>query len=478
MFKSSKAMTFDLSNWNPFYLVVSVFVLCLIAGKNYYCDKFYLVSQLPKDRNETSLVKSIRIKQENNKFIFNIKINFIFSITKTKFREYFGIKFESPTFTYVAREKSSFFSSIFTKNEWNFEVLLPFTSDSIHISYLYRDRVFHEERQKFNVKSLAIVISGTSYAVNAAESLYFSNVCLHNQNFILFQPNLLEFNYYYRIQQTYMNETYENFKQLTNSINSPDNSVIYFNSYNNCSPYQSLFEAFLPMMSLYQQEMQKTQDYVTYKPPHIFYVSNTYSPLVTLAQLIPSIHVIYDQNISTCFPMVLVPLHSTQSLTNQNNENTNTQYADSNNYNYNSNPMNDFIIQYNKNNLKSFRSLIQTKKEGNKIVIIDCPIINHILNIYPFINEKYKHSKIVILKQNMEPKTITETLYSAKAVFIGTDIDMLYLIAVPHNCAVHRIIEKGNNYDSSMEKQFLSLLDLRISYETVEQTSSGYNIVS
>ena len=470
MFKSSRSKTYDLSNWNPYYVISIIFFLCLLAGKNYYCDKFYLVSKLPKDRNETSIVKSIDIIQNQNIFKFNIKIDYIFKITKIVFIREFSIKFESDKFIYIAKEDSSFYSSSFKKNEWNFEVILPFTSDKIEISYLYRDIIFHKETRKFDVTDFSVVMSGSSYATTNGNSVSLSHVCINDQNLLTFFPNSFELRYMYEIEQNYLNESYEEFIQNDNVTMAPDNSMIYFASYRNLYPYKSLFDSFIPMMISYNQELTKSQKYVTYRPSHIFYYTDTYSPLLKILQAFKDIHILYNPTFITCFSHVFVPYHST-NITKEFAKTTIKHDNDK------ANRTKDLDFEENRNNLNTFRNIINTKQEANKVVIINCDLIQKITNLYPYINEKYKFSKIITLDMNTDPEIYLNSPASAKAIFIGTNLGMLSLIAVPPNCVIHKIIEKERNSSYYGEDQYLSILGNEIIYENVEESLTGYQLV-
>ena len=452
MFRSKDAKTYDLSKLNPWYVAVVIFIICLLAGKNAYCDKFYRISKLPKNRNETSIVQSTFFLQSKNKFHFIIKTNYIFEITKRKFRENFAISFQSSKLTYRLDE-SSFYSNYFPKNEWQFDILIPFTGRDIEITYFYRNTIIKREINKVNILELETIVENSSFAYDNHQILDFYSVCLFNNSLIDFSQSQFYLKHFLPIPQISNKKSMQQLSIETNSPIIEQNSKVFFNSPNMNQYIDALKYSFLPLFTEYIKQKEKREKislFVNNKDPDLIFKSFSWNPLV---QIVKSLHEIkvHESN-NTCFKKLTIPQQN-----NQFNEAENS-----------------------KANLKMFRDLLNVKDEGDKVIIIESPLISSIYNMFPFIRQLYPKEKIITIKETTDPNKFVDALTSAKAIFISRSTDLLSLVAVPSNCQVFRISKNDDNESSiqNWEKELLEFLGQKhIEYIDVESREGTNSLI-
>ena len=138
MFNGPGAKKYDFSNFNPLIVGAVILLICYLGSKNTYYDQFYHVSQLPENRNELSVIKSIVPEIAGNKVLFNISLQFTFKITFENFRQSFSIKIDHYGFRSI-HYHNNLFDYQLNSNNYLSGFALSSVFGPVNVTYYYLD---------------------------------------------------------------------------------------------------------------------------------------------------------------------------------------------------------------------------------------------------------------------------------------------------------------------------------------------------
>lgn len=401
------------SKTTTFYIGVFIFIICLFAGKNGEFVEFEKLSRLPPNRNETSIVKNVEFHQIDNKLYFDIEIDYIFSITFSKFLESINVVVKVDRLFYRA-DQNSFFEIRYNKKRISFIVMVPFSTKSpVELTLNYREIEFF--RKYLMIPTVSVILDGKTFIADGKTYTDFQGVCTSNGSVHLFERGFIHYNH--TVPSTF--DFYNNyaFKDIADRIQNPviaDSSFLFVSDFQR-SESDSLTQSFFVMTNYVQQGIGNI--YFTYKQ---------YTPLVSIARTLPGVNVL-DNSQYYCFNYIRVPIEE-------------------------------------KDDTSVFRRLVGVHETGENIVVIGSDEMYAVENLQEYLENEFNGSNLIYVNEKTDPMIYKEAVISAKVIVIANTASMYASLAMPQNGTIYRILLSKDDVVASIETTLAMTVNSKIKY--------------
>ena len=183
MFRGRGAKTYDFSKWRPHVVAAVVVIVCVFVSGNTHFDQFLRVSRLPSDRNETSVLKDLRVSLTGNRFDIVFALKCVFTITRDHFVNSMAVTLESGIFTVTWRRPDFGHFKTFENGTGKIELITPVYGESSLSVRVLNDSLFRESNYSPRVSWL---LPNMSLATDQQMTYVFDNVAFSDNKFITF----------------------------------------------------------------------------------------------------------------------------------------------------------------------------------------------------------------------------------------------------------------------------------------------------